>query len=332
MTAPTTTSAQGQDSGTALIHRAFVFTLDPTDAQEQAFESHCGGSRFAYNHMLAKVKANLDQRAAEKTYGIADADLTPSMSWSAISLNNTFNAVKDDVAPWHTENSSRVYGYAMRDRQSPDRRTGQAGSNRWRKAQARIAKVEYRIAAIREDTLHKATTSLAQDFDIVVTETLNVTGMTMKKGGAKKRGFNRGLARASMGTTLNMLSYKATRNEKVSRWFPSSKTCSGCGAVKANLLRGAEVYECDHAMCGLVIDRDLNAAINLARCGELIDNAGSPLVPGRGAKRKPDPNPSGTGTAAGCEASNLTPGGNARTKAGVAGNGGTLPSRRGHAA
>ena len=52
------------------VAQAYRFALDPTPAQEDALRSHAGARNFAYNTMLATVKANLDQRAAEKTYGL----------------------------------------------------------------------------------------------------------------------------------------------------------------------------------------------------------------------------------------------------------------------
>ena len=54
-------------------------------------ESHCGAARFAFNHMLGVVKANLDQRNAERSYGIAREDLTPSQGWSLGKLRKTWN-------------------------------------------------------------------------------------------------------------------------------------------------------------------------------------------------------------------------------------------------
>ncbi|MGZ5416450.1 MAG: helix-turn-helix domain-containing protein [Nocardioides sp.] len=60
----------------------FRFTLDINAAQHQSLLAHAGASRLAFNHHLARVKANLDQRAADRSYGVADADLTPSLSWS----------------------------------------------------------------------------------------------------------------------------------------------------------------------------------------------------------------------------------------------------------
>jgi putative transposase len=61
---------------------AYRYALDPTPMQERALRSHAGAARVAFNWGLARVTANLAQREAEKSYSIADADLTPLMSWS----------------------------------------------------------------------------------------------------------------------------------------------------------------------------------------------------------------------------------------------------------
>ena len=91
---------------------------------------------------------------------------------------------------------------------------------------------------------------------------------------------------------------------RADRWFPSSKTCSGCGGVKAKLHLAERIYECDH--CSLVIDRDLNAAVNLARYAQQATAPSTGVVTG-GADCEPSP----TSDAAGSEA---------RTRAGVGGN------------
>ncbi len=101
--------------------QSYQFALDPTPTQADALMSHAGGARFAYNAMLAAVKANLDQRAAERSYGITDEDLTPPMSWSFQSLRNEWNHRKHSVAvgvdgtPWWPENSKEVYANACRN-------------------------------------------------------------------------------------------------------------------------------------------------------------------------------------------------------------------------
>ena len=99
-------------------------------------------------------------------------------------------------------------------------------------------------------------------------EDLAVANMTRRKPGAGKggRGLNRALADASLGELRRQLGYKTTWYGSqllvASRWYPSSKTCSWCGAVKAKLALHERTYHCD--ACGLAIDRDRNAAINLA--------------------------------------------------------------------
>jgi putative transposase len=95
------------------VIRAFLFALDPTPAQEQAFRSHCGAQRFAFNFGLALVRANLDQRTAERSYGIAETDLTPAVSWSAYGLRRAWNTAKHDLAPWWAENSKEAYSAGL---------------------------------------------------------------------------------------------------------------------------------------------------------------------------------------------------------------------------
>ncbi|MDT3724425.1 IS607 family element RNA-guided endonuclease TnpB [Streptomyces sp. DSM 41972] len=146
-------------------------------------------------------------------------------------------------------------------RQGPDRRTGQKPSRRWEKANAARNRVHHRVANLREDALHKLTTAVAAEYGTVVVEDLNVAGML------RNRRLARRIADAGFGEIRRQLTYKtrqrhATRIIAADRWYPSSKTCSGCGAVKAKLPLHVRTYQCD--ACHLVIDRDDNAALNLA--------------------------------------------------------------------
>ena len=85
---------------------AYRFALDPTPAQERALRSHAGAARVAFNWGLARVMANLSQREAERSYGIAD--LTPGISWSLYSLRKEWNQAKATVAPWWPECSKEA--------------------------------------------------------------------------------------------------------------------------------------------------------------------------------------------------------------------------------
>jgi putative transposase len=135
----------------------------------------------------------------------------------------------------------------------------QPGSANRRKHAALLARLHARVANVRADALHKSTTDLAQRYAVVVTEDLNIAGMT------RNRRLARAVADQGFGQTRRMLGYKTTWNggtlHVADRWFPSSKLCSGCGAVKAKLALPERTYRCPS--CGLALDRDVNAARNL---------------------------------------------------------------------
>jgi putative transposase len=93
--------------------QAYKYALDPAPAQERSLSSHAGAARFARNYMLGLVKATLGQRAAERTYGIAEEDLTPALGWSLPALRREWNQRKGAVAPWWAENSKEAYNTGL---------------------------------------------------------------------------------------------------------------------------------------------------------------------------------------------------------------------------
>jgi putative transposase len=416
--------------------QAYRFALDLTATQERAVLAHAGAARVAHNWALAKVKAVLDQRAAERSYGIADDQLTPALGWSLPALRRAWNAAKADVAPWWAECSKEAYNTGldalaralknwsdsrsgkragrrvgfprfksrrrstptvryttgtvrvepdrmhvvlprlgrlklhesarklarrleagtarilsatvrhdggrwhaafcveveraakpparpgamvgvdvgvkhlavlstgelvpnprhldhagrrlrrlarrMSRRSGPDRRTGGQPSNRWRRARTALGRAHARVANLRRDGLHKLTSQLAAQYGTVVVEDLNVAGLL------QNRRLSRHIADAGFAELRRQLRYKTEWNGGhllvADRWYPSSKTCSGCGAVKTKLALSERTYTC--TICGLALDRDLNAARNLAALAREVDTAGSGPVAGRGANRK----------------------------------------------
>ncbi len=151
---------------------------------------------------------------------------------------------------WHRQQRRRIAtGYGR-----PSRRQQQTGR--------RIAKVEARAASIRRDGLHKLTSRLVREHGSVVVEQLNVQGML------RNRRLARAIADAGFGQLRRLLDYKCrwrgVRLVVADRFYPSSKTCSACGAVRAKLHLGERVFRCHNQQCGLELDRDLNAARNLA--------------------------------------------------------------------
>jgi putative transposase len=179
-----------------------------------------------------------------------------------------------------------------------------SGSANRRKAAARLARLHARVASVRADALHKATSDLAKRYATVVAEDLNVAGMT------RNRRLARAIADQGFGQARRMLGYKTAWNGgtllSADRFYPSSKTCSGCGAVKAKLALSERTYDCIN--CGLVLDRDVNAAANLLKLAasgaERINACGGTVRP-RPARHVPVKQEPGTahagkaGTAAG---------------------------------
>jgi putative transposase len=188
--------------------------------------------------------------------------------------------------PRHYDTARRKLGRLSRTvarRLGPDRRTGQQPSKRWQRADAARNRVHYRTANLRRDALHKLTTSLAREYGTIVVEDLNVSGML------KNRRLARVVADAGFGEIRRQLAYKTRWNggtlEVADRWFPSSKTCSGCQAVTPKLPLRIRMYVCEH--CGLVLDRDENAALNLAALVKRhVAGSGPETENGRGADRK----------------------------------------------
>lgn len=169
------------------------------------------------------------------------------------------------------------------------------GSKRRAKAKDRVARLHARIANRRTDTLHKLTARLAQTYSDICIEDLNVAGMVKNHHLAKV------ISDVSFYELRRQLEYKTAKTgaklHVIDRWYPSSKTCSNCGSVKAKLSLKERTYKCEH--CGLVIDRDLNAAINIMVAG----SAQETLNAHGGTVRRSDPSGRATLDPVKCEPS-----------------------------
>src|SRR6266851_5575494 len=92
--------------------QAYRFALDPSPAQARLLASHCGAARKAFNEGLAHVKRCLDQREAERTYGVPGEWLT-EVPWTLPALRRWWNASKNVLAPWWAENSKEAYNSGL---------------------------------------------------------------------------------------------------------------------------------------------------------------------------------------------------------------------------
>jgi putative transposase len=135
-------------------------------------------------------------------------------------------------------------------------------SNRMLRLEEQRRRLHERVANLRREQAHQLTTYLTRAFGVIGVETLAVRNLM------GNRRLARQIADVGWGLILQQLKYKTSWSEgsllvAADRFYPSSKSCSECGTVRAKLALSERVFTCDG--CGLVLDRDLNAALNLAR-------------------------------------------------------------------
>lgn len=154
---------------------------------------------------------------------------------------------------------SRQLSKRQHARTKQERLQGVKKSNNYKKLSIRLGNLDRQIANIRRDFSQKLTTILTTHYAEIAIEDLNVKGMT------KNHRLARSVSDVAMGELRRQIEYKAKLNgvsiTKADRFYPSSKTCSKCGAIKQNLTLKERIFVCPN--CGMEIDRDYNASLNL---------------------------------------------------------------------
>jgi putative transposase len=139
----------------------------------------------------------------------------------------------------------------------------QKGSANRAKAKAKVARAHRKVRAARTDFLHKTSTRIIRNHDVIVIEDLNVSGMV------RNHALARAISDCGWGEFRRMVEYKADRYGRhlivTDRWYPSSKTCSACGHLLATLSLSTRTWQCPS--CGTRHDRDINAAKNILAAG-----------------------------------------------------------------
>ena len=147
----------------------------------------------------------------------------------------------------------------------------QKGSNGFEKQKLKVAKIHEKIASCRLDTLHKVSTELVKNYDLISVEDLNVKGMI------KNHKLSKHIADASWGKFVTLLQYKCDwywkELVKVNRFYPSSKTCGDCGWINQELKLSDREWTCNS--CGVVHNRDWNASKNILKEGLKNISAGT---------------------------------------------------------
>jgi putative transposase len=156
----------------------------------------------------------------------------------------------------------------------------QKGSHNRRDAAAKLARHHHRVANVRRHFLHQVTNELVKTHDRIVIEDLNVVGML------RNHRLARAISDAGWAEFARILGYKqAWRGGEfleADRWYPSTRRCPVCGTVDAGMTLADRIFICG---CGHTADRDLNAAVNLARWGQTqYETSSDPRTPKQGGR------------------------------------------------
>jgi len=206
-------------------------------------------SRTKTNKYFVSLRLSYEQEIVEQNQGVLKA-IGLDFSMSDFYVDHTG---KKANYPMYLHQSLEKLGKLQRQLSHKVK-----GSKNYEKQKLKIAKLYEKITNQRNDFLHKLSRKLVNNYDIITVETLDLDEMR------KHAYWSKQVSDMSYHRFLNYLKYKCEDLGKVfhrvSKYYPSSKTCSTCGRVKKTLALSTRTYTCE---CGSVIDRDLNAAINL---------------------------------------------------------------------
>ena len=137
------------------------------------------------------------------------------------------------------------------------------GSNRYEKQKQKVNRIARKVSNQRKDFCHKKSREITNLYNAVCVEDMDLKAI------AQSLRFGKAVSDNGFGMFRNFLRYKLEEQGKyfipIDKWFPSTKTCRHCGEVNPDVQLGQSVWTCPH--CGAVIDRDLNAAINIRNEG-----------------------------------------------------------------
>ena len=211
--------------------------------------------RFAGKIMRYAVSKVADEWYVAITVEMEDAVPTDSETAVGIDVGIKHWAVASDGSvldrPKSIDRLEKSLKHAEREKSRRKK-----GSRNRRKTIRRIQRLHHRIRCVKMDAVHKFTSAIAKNHGVVCCENLSIAGM--KKS---MKAIRKGAQKSCMGEIRNVLAYKSLHYVEIDRWFPSSKRCSKCGHIKEELGLDKRTYRCSE--CGFVLDRDLNASINI---------------------------------------------------------------------
>ena len=197
----------------------------------------------------------------ERTIVSREADNILALDYKSDGLYVDSNGKCADTPHWFCENQAKLARQQRRLSKKQGSRKGERKSRGWRKQRRKVAKIQRKTVNQRINCLHKKSFELAENYDVIGVETLNMRAMANKGFGNGKATLDNGY-----GMFLAMLGYKLEERGKqlvkVDKWYPSSQICSCCG-YQNKALKNLQIRKWICPVCGAHHDRDYNAAINI---------------------------------------------------------------------
>lgn len=198
---------------------------------------------------------------------IAISDNVLGLDYASDGLYTDSNGNKGTSHKYYKESHRKLAKEQRRLSRKAGSKKNQTKSNNYIKQLHKVNKIHRHITNQRLDNLHKLSTEIANQYDVVCVESLDMKAMSNKGFGNGKATLDNGY-----GLFLNMLEYKLYDRGKyfikVDKWFPSSQICNHCGTVHTEMKDlSIRTMRCD---CGIVLDRDYNAALNIKKEGKRL--------------------------------------------------------------
>ena len=184
-------------------------------------------------------------------------DKTLGLDYSSPLFYVDSNGEAANVPHWYREAEKRL----AREQRRLSKMT--KGSNNYEKQRILVAKLHEKVANKRKDFCHKLSREIANSYDVVCVEDLNLKNL------AQTLNFGKATNDNGFGMFRTFLKYKLERQGKyyvvIDKWYPSTKTCHECGGYNEYVKLGDSIWVCPH--CGAIVDRDPNAALNIKEEG-----------------------------------------------------------------
>ncbi|AXF20282.1 transposase [Burkholderia pyrrocinia] len=256
------------------VKRAYRFRFYPTPEQAVMLARTFGCARFAYNHMLRRRTDAWHQRQERMGYHETSAALTVLKKADEYTWLNEVSSVPVQQALCHLQTAFTNF-FAKRAKYPTFRSKHDKQSAEYTTSAFKWDGVTLKSADARRDFLHKLSTRLINENQVIAIESLSVSHMQKSRRRAKS------ISDASWSEFTRQLEYKAQWYGRtligIDRWYPSSKRCSDCGHTVARMPLKVRAWTCPE--CGAIHDRDINAACNVLAAGLAVSAHGESVSP-----------------------------------------------------